>query len=69
MAWTWTYVDAHGSPTDGPGTGTDFPTQSDAESFIGASWPELLAAGVESVTLHEGDREVYGPMSLRPPTA
>ena len=29
-------------------------------------WQELVAEGVDSVTLLEGDREVYGPMSLHP---
>lgn len=64
--WTWTYYDAAGNrmaantlPT------TPFPTQSDAESWLGESWRDLLASGVESVTLREGDTVVYGPMSLR----
>jgi hypothetical protein len=41
-----------------------FPSQSDAESFIGETWRELLDAGVQQVTLFEGDRKVYGPMGL-----
>jgi hypothetical protein len=49
-----------------PGT---FPSQAEAESFIGESWRELLDAGVEQVSLFDGDRKIYGPMSLRPPTA
>ena len=43
-----------------------FPSQSDAESWLGEVWQELLHAGVEQVTLREDDRKVYGPMSLRP---
>jgi hypothetical protein len=43
-----------------------FPSQSDAESWLGEVWQELLHAGVEQVTLRDGDRKVYGPMSLRP---
>jgi hypothetical protein len=43
-----------------------FPTQADAEAFIGQTWEELLAGGVEAVTLYDEDREVYGPMSLKP---
>ena len=43
---------------------TGFPSQSDAESWIGEVWRDLLEDGVEQVTLFEGDREVYGPMSL-----
>jgi hypothetical protein len=34
---------------------------------VGECWRELLDDGVESVVLVEGDREVYGPMSLAPP--
>lgn len=43
-----------------------FPTQADAESWIGEAWPDLLERGVDQVRLLEGDREVYGPMSLHP---
>ena len=42
-----------------------FPTQSDAESYLGESWRELLEAGVEAVTLRQNETVVYGPMSLR----
>ncbi len=65
--WTWTYADAAGAaltPESAPTRG--FPTQADAESWVGEAWRELLDAGVDSVTLHEGDTVVYGPMSLRP---
>ena len=43
---------------------TGFPSQSDAESWIGEVWRDLLDDGVDQVTLFEADREVYGPMSL-----
>jgi hypothetical protein len=45
---------------------TSFPTQSDAESFIGETWQALLDGGVSAVTLYEDDHEAYGPMSLKP---
>jgi hypothetical protein len=45
---------------------TAFPTQSDAETWIGEVWPTLLEAGSEQVLLLEEDRIVYGPMGLRP---
>jgi len=66
MTWTWRYETADGSPTapEGVAPPEDFPSQSDAESFIGESWRELLEAGVAQVTLFEGDRKVYGPMGL-----
>jgi hypothetical protein len=44
----------------------DFPTQADAESWIGETWRELRESGVHAVSLFEGDRPVYGPMGLDP---
>ena len=41
-----------------------FPTQGDAETWLGETWRELLAAGVDAVVLVEDGRDVYGPMSL-----
>ncbi len=64
--WTWVYLDAQGNPvTDAALPTSGFPTQSDAENYLGESWRELLDAGVEAVTLRENDTVVYGPMSLR----
>ncbi|GAA5029146.1 hypothetical protein GCM10023258_25380 [Terrabacter aeriphilus] len=64
--WSWLYLDAHGNPMTGEAlSSTTFPTQSDAENYLGESWRDLVAAGVESVTLREDDAVVYGPMSLR----
>ena len=66
MAWTWRYEGPDGTAVHPEGTPEPemFPSQSDAESFIGESWRELLEAGVQQVTLFEGDRKVYGPMGL-----
>ena len=68
-SWRWSYMRADGSepPETAPEPGT-FPNQAEAETFIGESWRELLDAGVDQVSLFEGDRKVYGPMSLHPPT-
>lgn len=68
MAWTWRYEDADGAVVEPPQApaGDAFPTQSDAENWLGENWRELLSAGVSRVTLLEGTREVYGPMSLHP---
>lgn len=41
-----------------------FPSQGEAESWLGETYPDLLATGVHAVSLYEGDRLVYGPMSL-----
>lgn len=71
LPWTWRYENAGGAAVEAVGevgrTAPRFPAQADAETWIGETWPDLLDAGVEAVTLLEGDREVYGPMSLRPP--
>jgi hypothetical protein len=66
VAWTWRYEGPDGSTVQPEGVPAPepFPNQSDAESFIGESWRELLEAGVHAVTLFEDDRKVYGPMGL-----
>lgn len=45
---------------------TTFPSQADAESWVGESWRDLVASGVEQVTLLRDGERVYGPMSLSP---
>jgi hypothetical protein len=44
--------------------GRRFPSQADAESWVGETWGDLAELGVAAVTLMEADRVVYGPMSL-----
>ena len=65
-SWTWRYERTDGSVVaDVPvGTPEGFPAQADAETWIGESWESLLESGVDAVTLLEGERVVYGPMSL-----
>jgi hypothetical protein len=68
-SWRWRFEDASGAEvsraTGGTASGVSgFPSQSDAESWIGETWEDLVEDGVHQVTLFEGDREVYGPMSL-----
>jgi len=58
MSYHWRYSNGEVSAS--------FPTQADAESWVGEQWQDLLAEGVEDVTLYEEQRAVYGPMSLRP---
>jgi hypothetical protein len=58
MSWRWTY--------DTGGASGEFPAQADAEAWLGESWQALYDDGVRAVTLLDGDREVYGPMSLEP---
>ena len=65
MTWSWAYEGPDGAPVEA-GDQPDFPTQADAESWIGETWRELREAGVSAVTLQEDGRRVYGPMSLDP---
>lgn len=68
MAWTWRYETADGSPVAAEGLPVEeFPSQADAESWVGETWRELLDGGVAQVTLFDGDRKVYGPMGLDVP--
>ncbi|MBT8227573.1 MAG: hypothetical protein KJO75_19050 [Dactylosporangium sp.] len=57
MAWTWRYEDAAGRPIDGPSE--TFPSQSDAESWLGQAWKDLVAAGACASVLCEDDRTEY----------
>jgi len=74
MSWTWRYENRDGetlSDEDVAGLGEvsvspSFPTQSDAESWVGEVWRELAEHGVDQVSLFEGPAMVYGPMSLHP---
>ena len=66
MAWTWRLQDAAGETvTTDLNLEHGFPSRSEAESWVGEAWQDLLDAGVEQVTLYDEDHEVYGPMSLR----
>jgi hypothetical protein len=68
MGWTWRYEDPSGVVLESDELPRpSFPTQADAESWIGETWQELLADGVSAVVLLEDGTEVYGPMSLLPP--
>lgn len=64
-SWTWRLLDASGAAAE-PASSQAFPTQADAEAWIGEEWRGLLDSGVESVTLLRDGAEVYGPMGLRP---
>ena len=67
MTWTWQFESADGTVLSARGLPVEtFPSQSDAESWLGENWRSLLAAGVDQVTLLEDGRTEYGPMSLHP---
>lgn len=63
MAWTWRFEDAAGKPFDGP-TET-FTSQSDAESWLGQRWRDLVASGALNAILVEEGRVEYR-MGLAP---
>jgi hypothetical protein len=72
-SWRWRFEDGSGaevSPQDGStaAEAPGFPSQSDAESWLGEVWRDLLDDGVDQVSLFEADRQVYGPMSLHSQT-
>lgn len=64
-SWTWRYEDSDGKTVSTPAP-QQFPSQSDAESWLGEEWHELFDAGVDAVYLLEDAQVIYGPMSLRP---
>ena len=64
--WSWELLDAQRHAVSGAANGGSFPSQSEAESWLGEEWRTLLDAGVDAVTLREGEAVVYGPMSLQP---
>lgn len=64
MAWTWRFEKSDGTETAPAVEPEEFPTQGDAESWIGEVWKELLDGGADQVSLLEDGSQVYGPMSL-----
>jgi hypothetical protein len=64
--WWWRLEDADGGEVEAGEdlSGQRFVSQADAESWVGETWTDLVDVGVAAVTLLEGDRTVYGPMSL-----
>jgi hypothetical protein len=64
MAWTWLLETRDAVPLDSEVDPPAFPSQSDAESWLGEVWRELVESGAVRATLLEDDRVVYGPMSL-----
>ncbi len=64
MSWTWRLETRDGTSLDETHEVPDFPSQSDAESWLGEVWRELVDAGAVGASLLEDGRVVYGPMSL-----
>lgn len=66
--WWWRLEDRDANEVTITGEHADqrFPSQSDAESWVGEWFDDLIGLGVDQVVLFEGERRVYGPMSLHP---
>jgi hypothetical protein len=63
MTWLWRYEGENGQPQ--AESSEPFPSQSDAESWLGSSWRELVSQGVVTAILIEDERVEYR-MSLLP---
>jgi hypothetical protein len=64
VAWTWRLESESGSVVKLNGESPAFSSQSDAESWLGEVWRELVDAGASQAALYDDERLVYGPMSL-----
>lgn len=58
-------ADANAFSATATAQGASFPTQGDAETYLGEHWRRWAAAGVTAVTLVDGTTAVYD-MSLLP---
>jgi hypothetical protein len=67
VTWSWRYQDSEGQGVAAPEAvpPETFASKGDAESWLGETWRDLLAGGVEQVVLVEGDRVEYA-MPLTP---
>ncbi|MDT0201765.1 hypothetical protein [Nocardioides sp. AE5] len=66
QTWHWRLEDANGAEVEIAGdlAGQSFASQADAESWVGEFYADLADLGVDAVSLFDGDRLVYGQMSL-----
>ena len=66
-AYTWVCLDGAGRAVPAEeSVAARFPSQAEAEAWLGESWEELAESGVAAVTLQCNGVDVYGPMSLAP---
>ncbi|MGA4507051.1 hypothetical protein ACQB6R_04955 [Propionibacteriaceae bacterium G1746] len=71
MAWYWdaeqsSGLESHSDDLVGAGIGRRFDDQASAEQWLTENYLDLADLGIDSVSLYEEDRLVYGPMSLQP---
>jgi hypothetical protein len=57
MSWVWRYEGANGQKH--AGSSELFPSQSDAESWLGQTWRDLVSNGVVTAVLLEDERVEY----------
>lgn len=63
----WIFNDRTGNGIEDLGlSAVSFPSQVEAEAWLGEEWQQLADAGVSSVTLMRGEDIVYDSMSLSP---
>ncbi|MDN5727298.1 MAG: hypothetical protein L0G99_15420, partial [Propionibacteriales bacterium] len=58
-----------GGPAGGGAEGgwaQQFPPPAEAEAWLTEAYEDLVDEGITEASLYEGDRLVYGPMSLLP---
>jgi len=67
-AWRWVFENKAGEPVpvEADFEGQRFPTEKEAEAWVGEVFNDLIGQGVDQVTLYEDERLAYGPMSLHP---
>jgi hypothetical protein len=65
ITWKWLIESANGVTAELSSEPPSFTSQSDAESWLGEVWRDLVEAGAVQATLLEDDHVAYGPMSLR----
>ena len=68
LSWHWLLHAADGSEIDVPAVMAPeqrFPSQAEAETWLGENWRDLRGGSVAAVSLVEAGRRVYGPMPLR----
>jgi hypothetical protein len=64
MGWTWRFQAADGASVEPEAVVPSFSSQSDAESWLGEIWRDLVDIGASQASLYDDDHLVYGPMSL-----
>jgi len=65
VIWKWLIESANGVTAELESEPPTFTSQSDAESWLGEVWRDLVDAGAVQASLLEDDHVAYGPMSLR----